>query len=115
MLVRLPHELKGLFREWLDTHLPERAEHVLSLIRQSRGGVEYDATFGKRMRGEGVFADLIARRFKLAHQRMGYDGGRERTLDCRQFVAPHRDVPVAQAKGAQGRPSRPSSPQGELF
>lgn len=64
--IRLPHEVKDLFKEWLKTHYPDRAEHVMSLIRQMRGGKEYDSTFGKRMRGEGKFADLLSIRFKLA-------------------------------------------------
>jgi len=66
VLVRLPHEVKDLFKEWLKTHFPDRAEHVMSLIRQMRGGKEYDSTFGKRMRGEGEFADLIESRFRIA-------------------------------------------------
>jgi len=96
VVVRLPHELKTLFREWLEQHLPLRAEHVLSLIQQLRGGRDYDATFGARMRGEGVFAQLIAKRFELAHQRLGFKGGRERVLDCSQFIAPR--VPTAQGE-----------------
>lgn len=67
--IRLPHEVKDLFKEWLAKHFPQRAEHVMSLIRQSRGGKEYDATFGKRMVGEGEFADLLATRFHLACKR----------------------------------------------
>jgi DNA repair photolyase len=98
VLVRLPHELKTIFRDWLGEHLPERAGHVLSLIQQSRGGADYDARFGKRMRGEGVFADLIARRFAVAHRKLGFEGGRERRLDLAQFVPP-----------------RNPGPQGELF
>lgn len=65
-LVRLPHEVKDLFKEWLKNHFPERAEHVMSLIRQMRGGKEYDSTFGKRMSGEGNFATLLATRFRIA-------------------------------------------------
>lgn len=64
--IRLPYEVKDLFKEWLRTHYPQRAEHVMSLIRQMRGGKEYDSTFGKRMRGEGEFAELLAIRFKVA-------------------------------------------------
>jgi DNA repair photolyase len=96
VVVRLPHELKTLFREWLAQHLPLRAEHVMSLIQQLRGGRDYDATFGSRMRGEGVFAQLIAKRFQLAHQRLGFRGGRERVLDCTQFVPPR--IPTAQGE-----------------
>ncbi|MBR9885415.1 MAG: PA0069 family radical SAM protein [Oceanospirillales bacterium] len=71
IFIRLPHEVKALFREWLDQHYPDRAEHVMSLIRQSRGGREYDSRFGNRMRGEGPFADLIEQRFRLALNRYG--------------------------------------------
>jgi len=67
--IRLPYEVKDLFKEWLRTHYPQRAEHVMSLIKQMRGGKEYDATFGKRMRGEGEFANLLATRFQLACKR----------------------------------------------
>jgi DNA repair photolyase len=71
ILVRLPYEVKTLFKEWLQTHFPDRAEHVMSLIKQMRGGKEYDSQFGKRMRGEGEFADLMALRFRLACKRYG--------------------------------------------
>jgi DNA repair photolyase len=98
VMVRLPHELKGLFREWLDTHLPLRADHVQSLVRQLRGGKDYDSRFGARMKGEGPFADLIARRFRLAAARLGFDAGRQEPLDETQFVPP-----------------RAPSAQGELF
>ena len=98
VLIRLPHEVKDLFREWLEIHFPQRAAHVMSLINQMRGGKDYDARFGTRMRGEGVFAQLIARRFTTARARLGYDDEPPYTLDCTQFVAP-----------------RKPSPQGELF
>lgn len=65
-LIRLPYEVKDLFKEWLEMHFPERKEHVMSIIKQMRKGKEYDATFGTRMRGEGIFAKLLAKRFKLA-------------------------------------------------
>ncbi|WP_029920140.1 PA0069 family radical SAM protein [Nevskia soli] len=73
VLLRLPYELKELFREWLDAHMPLRAAHVMSLINQSRGGKDYQAEFGSRMRGSGQFAELIARRFALARRRYGLD------------------------------------------
>ncbi|CAM2967964.1 Radical SAM superfamily [Legionella steigerwaltii] len=69
VLIRLPHEVKELFKEWLAQHFPERAEHVMSLIRQMRGGKEYDARFGTRMRGEGEYANLLKARFQLACKR----------------------------------------------
>jgi len=96
VLLRLPHELKEIWREWLQLHYPERAAHVMSLVRQMRGGKDYDAQFGKRMRGEGPFADLIAARFARAWRRLGFE--RSPGLDVTQFVAP-------------GKPSR----QGDLF
>ena len=97
-VLRLPWELKDLVREWLELHFPERAEHVLSLVRQMRGGRDNDARFGSRMRGEGQFAELIRQRFAIACRRLGYLRTRNITLDCSLFEAP-----------------RAASPQGELF
>ncbi len=71
IFVRLPREVEGLFKEWLDCHYPDRAEHVMSLIRQSRKGAAYDSRFGTRMRGEGLFAEMIAQRFRLAANKFG--------------------------------------------
>lgn len=73
VLLRLPHEIRELFGDWLAQRFPDRAEHVLSLIRQMHDGRNYDPSFGKRMRGEGVFAQLLARRFALAQARFGLD------------------------------------------
>lgn len=87
VLIRLAHELKTLFREWLDLHMPDRAEHVMSLIRQSRGGRENDPRFGSRMRGEGVFADLIRMRFRKACARLGLNA-RHYQLDSLRFTVP---------------------------
>ena len=88
VLLRLPHELKEIWREWLQLHYPERAAHVMSLIQQMRGGKDYDSHFGTRMRGEGPFAQLIAQRFAKAHARLGY--GRLPALDCTRFVVPRK-------------------------
>jgi DNA repair photolyase len=71
VVLRLPLEIKDLFREWLEANQPGRAGHVMSLIRSMRGGKDYDAEWGKRMKGSGVYADLIAKRFKLACDRLG--------------------------------------------
>jgi len=92
VLVRLPHELKDLFSEWLETHWPGKAKHVLSLIRQARGGQLYTAEWGERMRGTGEYADLLAKRFRLACQRLGLNKGRARNagLDCSRFRPPPR-------------------------
>jgi DNA repair photolyase len=71
MLLRLPLEIRDLFYEWLEQHYPLRAEHVTSLLRQSRGGKDYDSRFGHRMRGVGVFADLLSQRFALICKKTG--------------------------------------------
>ncbi|WP_462380219.1 PA0069 family radical SAM protein [Pseudomonas sp. Marseille-QA0892] len=88
VLLRLPHEIADLFEDWLRNHFPDRANHVMSLIRQSRGGKNYDSQFGTRMRGQGQFADLLAQRFKLAKRRLGLDGREWSGLDCSRFAPP---------------------------
>ena len=70
-LLRLPHEVKDLFRQWLELRYPLKAEHVMSLVQQMRGGRDNDPRFGARMRGEGAYAQLIAQRFRLALRRFG--------------------------------------------
>lgn len=95
VLLRLPHELAALFEDWLRLHYPLRADHVLSLIRQSRGGRAYDADFRSRMRGQGLFADLIARRFRLACTRLGLNV-RRHELDSTQFRPPGGAGPLQQ-------------------
>lgn len=92
VLLRLPLEIAELFEEWLQAHFPERAAHVMSLIRQSRGGKDYDSRFGARMRGEGAFADLLAQRFALARKRLGLDRRSGFALDCSQFAPPQRQL-----------------------
>ena len=87
ILVRLPQEIAGLFEEWLRTHAPQRADRVLSLIRQCRGGALYRPGFGRRMTGEGPYAALLAKRFHLATARLGL-GGRWRELDTTAFRPP---------------------------
>jgi len=71
ILVRLPLEIRELFEAWLETHFPDRKERILGLIRQTRGGQLYDSSFGQRMRGQGAYADLLARRFEVARRRFG--------------------------------------------
>jgi DNA repair photolyase len=85
VLIRLPYEVKDLFKEWLAQHFPDRAKHVMSLIKQMRRGKEYDATFGKRMRGEGEFANLIETRFHLACKRYNLNRQASPKLDLQQF------------------------------
>ncbi len=86
VLLRLPHELKEIWQEWLQLHHPDRAAHVMSLVRQMRGGRDYDSNFGTRMRGEGPFADLIEARFRRARRQLGY--GRMPPLRTDRFRAP---------------------------
>ncbi|MDO7835256.1 PA0069 family radical SAM protein [Sphingobium sp. HBC34] len=74
--VRLPHEVAPLFRAWLDAHYPDRAGKVMTIIRDMRGGRDNDPNFGTRMRGQGVWADLIRARFIKARRRAGLDGDR---------------------------------------
>ena len=93
VLLRLPLEVAPLFREWLDVHYPLRAGHIMSLVRQMRGGRDYDSTFGTRMRGSGEFADLIARRFAIACRRFGLNLTRREHvgLDVSRFRPPKSD------------------------
>ena len=70
--------MKDLFREWLTQHYPDRAKHVMSLINQSRGGKDYQAEFGTRMVGTGVFAQLLRTRFDVAVRRLGLKSAEER-------------------------------------
>lgn len=90
IVLRLPWEVSPLFQQWLATHFPDRAERVMGRIRDMRGGKDYKADFGTRMRGEGIWADLLAQRFKTAMRKTGLDKrqlefGR---LDCTQFRRP---------------------------
>ena len=88
VLLRLPWEIKDLFREWLEAHFPLKAAHVMSLIRQMRGGKEYDSAYGSRMRGQGEFADLLEQRFRLATRRLGLNRWGALALDTSQFKVP---------------------------
>lgn len=88
VLLRLPLEIAELFEEWLQVHFPQRAEHVMSLVRQCRGGQNYDSRFGTRMRGEGPFADLLAQRFRVACRRLGLNRRDLQGLDCQRFSPP---------------------------
>ena len=89
-LLRLPLEIKDLFREWLEAHEPNRAARVMALVRDCRGGRDYDPEWGRRMKGAGPFADTIARRFALARRRLGFDAASP-ALDTARFVKPAAD------------------------
>jgi DNA repair photolyase len=88
-LLRLPYEVKGLFRDWLQTHYPLKAKHVMSRVNAMRGGRDNDPDFGSRMRGTGEFADLLRKRFNVACTRLGLNSRRsDGDLDCTRFKPP---------------------------
>jgi DNA repair photolyase len=93
VLLRLPWEVKDLFREWLDAHLPLRAAHVMSLINAMRSGKDNDPRFGTRMKGEGPIADLIRARFNAACRRHGLAPAREVALSTAHFRVPPPETP----------------------
>jgi len=88
VLLRLPYEVKDLFREWLAEHYPDRAAHVMSLIHEMRGGRDNDPRFGSRMRGTGPHALLLRNRFKLACQRLKLNQTERGSLDTTLFHPP---------------------------
>ncbi|MGI9303310.1 MAG: PA0069 family radical SAM protein [Gammaproteobacteria bacterium] len=90
--LRLPHELKTLFREWLAEHEPLKAARVLKLVQDLHGGKDYDSTFGHRKRGSGVVARALEDRFALACRQLGFNQSRRR-LDCTQFRPPTAEGP----------------------
>ncbi len=97
-VLRLPLEIKDLFREWLKAHVPDRAERVMSLVRQMRGGKDYDAEWGKRMRGDGPIAELLRQRFDNACRKLGINE-RRFSLDAKQFAVPKEAI--AERNGGQ--------------
>jgi DNA repair photolyase len=90
IVLRLPWEVSPLFQQWLQAHFPDRAQRVMNRVRDMRGGKEYDATFGKRMHGEGIWADLIRQRFEKAVERVGLGKRMSRfsALDASGFRPP---------------------------
>ncbi|MCX5497489.1 PA0069 family radical SAM protein [Kaistia dalseonensis] len=92
VLLRLPLEVSDIFKEWLLRHYPERYRHVISLLRSMRGGKDYDATYGKRQKGEGPYAWQIGRRFEIATGRLGMN---RRHLKLRtDLFSPPRQLPA---------------------
>jgi len=87
LLLRLPHELGALFTDWLNTHMPHRAAHVLSLIRQSRAGRLNDSNFHSRFTGQGPYASLMQQRFARAARQFGLDGDKT-PLRTELFMVP---------------------------
>ena len=90
VMLRLPREISPLFRQWLEAHFPDRAARVMNRVRDMRGGKDYDSSFGKRMRGEGIWADLIRQRFDKTVERLGLSAHSRRFkgLDSSRFRPP---------------------------
>ena len=93
IMLRLPNEVRPLFKDWLAHHYPERATHVISIVRQVRDGRENDPRFGSRMSGSGTFAELIDKRFEIACRRLRLNSGEDHMnprdeLDCTRFRPP---------------------------
>ncbi len=98
-ILRLPWEVNPLFQQWLEAHFPERAERVMNRIRDMRGGKDYDAKFGSRMRGEGLWADMIRQRFEKTLARLNITkSSRFSWLDTSKFRKP-LNVPVKKKRG----------------
>jgi DNA repair photolyase len=97
VLLRLPHELKQIFEDWLIQHFPDRAKHVLDLVRETRAGALNDIKFGQRFSGTGVYADMLAKRFTRASKQWGLD--RHTPLNCDLFHPPeNRQKGMAEAQ-----------------
>ncbi|MBM2830036.1 MAG: radical protein [Gammaproteobacteria bacterium] len=87
VMLRLPHEVKILFREWLETHVPLKAKHIMNMVRDIRGGKDNDPHFKTRMRGQGVYAEIIKKRFQQVCKRLGLNKKRF-ILDTAKFLPP---------------------------
>ncbi|WP_414444236.1 PA0069 family radical SAM protein [Burkholderia sp. 22PA0106] len=106
IVLRLPWEVAPLFREWLAAHFPDRAERVMARVRDMRGGKDYESDFASRMKGEGLWADLMKQRFRQAVKRLGLNERTRGILDFSQFRAPE---PV------KARAAAAATPQLSLF
>ncbi len=112
IVLRLPWEVAPLFQQWLEAHFPDRAERVMNRVREMRGGKDYDSDFSTRMRGTGVWADLMRQRFHKAADRLGFRYHRF-DLDTSQFVPPA--PPAGVRRGARGARKPEDDAQGSLF
>jgi DNA repair photolyase len=88
IVLRLPWEVAPLFKDWLAAHFPDRADRVMSRVRDMRGGKDYDADFAKRMKGEGLWADMLKQRFSKATKRLGLNQRSHGILDMSEFKKP---------------------------
>ena len=95
IVLRLPWEVNPLFQQWLQDHVPDRAERIMARVRDMRGGKDYDSDFATRMKGQGVWAELLRQRFEKACSRLGYRRDRE-PLDLSKFRPPARDAAQGQ-------------------
>jgi DNA repair photolyase len=87
--LRLPLELRDLFRDWLAVHFPDRLDRTISLVRSMHGGKDYESQWGRRMAGSGPYAWMIGRRFEIASTRLGF-GETRRKLRSDLFTPPAR-------------------------
>ena len=90
IILRLPLEVSPIFKDWLLRHYPDRYRHVIGLVRSMRGGKDYDAEWGKRMKGTGPYAWQVGRRFEIAAKRLGMNVARMK-LRTDLFVAPKKE------------------------
>jgi DNA repair photolyase len=110
IVLRLPWEVAPLFKDWLAAHFPDRADRVMSRVRDMRGGKDYDASFATRMKGEGLWADLLKQRFHKAARKLGLNERQRGILDMSLFrpAGSRSAEPLA-------RPAAPENPQLDLF
>jgi DNA repair photolyase len=106
IVLRLPWEVAPLFKDWLAAHFPDRAERVMNRVRDMRGGKDYDASFAHRMKGEGLWADLLKQRFHQAARRVGLKERQRGMLDMSAFRRPHSPSPQSRER---------DNPQLDLF
>ena len=103
VVLRLPYEVKTLFRDWLERHYPLKAKHVMSRVHELRGGRDNDPNFGSRMRGQGEFAELLAKRFEIAKRRIGYVSRDRMLRNASLTTALFRVPPEIRDKGQMGQ------------
>jgi DNA repair photolyase len=107
IVLRLPWEVAPLFKGWLEAHFPDRAERVMNRVRDMRGGKDYDSSFSTRMKGEGLWADLLKQRFANAVRRLGLNARNHGILDMSHFKRAELPKPL--------KPATPDTPQLSLF
>ncbi|WP_176055570.1 PA0069 family radical SAM protein [Paraburkholderia caribensis] len=113
IVLRLPWEVAPLFKGWLEAHFPDRAERVMNRVRDMRGGKDYDASFSTRMKGEGLWADLLKQRFANAVRRLGLNARNHGILDMSHFK--RAESPKPRKPATPDTPDTPDTPQLSLF